>query len=143
MRSKGYCSWVCLCVCVCLLSHISPLECLFVLKTLSHTQLATNETPPLQRSSISCIVRLSFVSHFSLCNKMRMRWYMCSLASQGHAFSRRHSPAKLVQMHVYICAEGLHFSAFIRCCNKTFPIRLLMLLGEPIMLYACPVHLCH
>ena len=39
MRSEGYCSWVC--VCVCLLSHISPTEHLFVLKTLSRTQRAT------------------------------------------------------------------------------------------------------
>ena len=29
------------CVSVCLLSHISPMECLFVLKTLSRTQRAT------------------------------------------------------------------------------------------------------
>ena len=29
------------CVCVCLLSHISPMERLFVLKTLSRTQRAT------------------------------------------------------------------------------------------------------
>ena len=45
MRSEGYCSWVCLCVCVCvcvcLLSNISPMERLFVLKTLSRTQRAT------------------------------------------------------------------------------------------------------
>ena len=41
MRSEGYCSWVCLCVSVCLLSHISPMERLFVLKTLSRTQRAT------------------------------------------------------------------------------------------------------
>ena len=43
MRSEGYCSWVCLCVCVsvCLLSHISPKEHLFILKTLSRTQRAT------------------------------------------------------------------------------------------------------
>ena len=35
--------WVCVCVClsVCLLSHISPMERLFVLKTLSRTQRAT------------------------------------------------------------------------------------------------------
>ena len=39
MRSEGYCSWVCLSVC--LLSHISPMERLFVLKTLSRTQRAT------------------------------------------------------------------------------------------------------
>ena len=39
MHSEGYCSWVC--VCVCLLSHISPMERLFVLKTLSRTQRAT------------------------------------------------------------------------------------------------------
>ena len=31
---------VCVCVCVCLLSHISPTERLFVLKTLSRTQRA-------------------------------------------------------------------------------------------------------
>ena len=40
MRSKGYCSWVC--VSVCLLSHILPTERLFILKTLSHTQRVTN-----------------------------------------------------------------------------------------------------
>ena len=39
MRSEGYCSWVGLSVC--LLSHISPMERLFVLKTLSRTQRAT------------------------------------------------------------------------------------------------------
>ena len=39
MRSEGYCSWVCLSVC--LLSHISPMERLFGLKTLSRTQQAT------------------------------------------------------------------------------------------------------
>ena len=32
---------VCVCLCVCLLSHISPLEHLFVLKILSRTQRAT------------------------------------------------------------------------------------------------------
>ena len=43
MRSEGYGSWVCLCVCVsvCLLSHISPLEHLFVLKSMSRIQWAT------------------------------------------------------------------------------------------------------
>ena len=35
------CVCVCVCVCVCLLSHISPLEHLFVLKILSRTQRAT------------------------------------------------------------------------------------------------------
>ena len=48
---EGYGSHVCVCVCVCvcacvclfvcLLSYISPLECLFVLKLLSRTQQAT------------------------------------------------------------------------------------------------------
>ena len=55
------------CLCVCLLSHISRLECLFVLKSMSCTQWATKvkicgvffETAPLQRSTTSCIVRLS------------------------------------------------------------------------------------
>ena len=64
MRSEGYCSWVCLCVC--LLSHISPMERLCVLKTLSRTQRATkvkkfcgvfSETAPLQRSSTPSVVR--------------------------------------------------------------------------------------
>ena len=32
---------VCVCVCVCLLSHISPLELLFIVKTLQCTQWAT------------------------------------------------------------------------------------------------------
>ena len=41
MRSEGYCSWGFVCLCVCLLSHISPTERLFVLKTLSRTQQAT------------------------------------------------------------------------------------------------------
>ena len=45
MRAEGYSTWVCVCVCVCvsvcLLSHISPTERLFVLKTLSRTQRAT------------------------------------------------------------------------------------------------------
>ena len=40
MRSEGYCSRS-VCVSVCLLSHISPTERLFVLKTLSRTQRAT------------------------------------------------------------------------------------------------------
>ena len=51
-------------VCVCLLSHISPLERLFVLKILSRTQQATevekcvdfSETAPLQRYTASCVV---------------------------------------------------------------------------------------
>ena len=34
------CASVCMCLCVCLLSYISPLERLFVLKILSHTQQA-------------------------------------------------------------------------------------------------------
>ena len=38
MRSEGYCSWVCLSVCaVCLLLYISPLECLFISKTIPST----------------------------------------------------------------------------------------------------------
>ena len=42
MRSEGYSGRsVCVCLSVCLLSHISPTERLFVLKTLSRTQRAT------------------------------------------------------------------------------------------------------
>ena len=40
MRSEGYCS-LSVCLFVCLLSHISPMKRLFVLKTLSRTQRAT------------------------------------------------------------------------------------------------------
>ena len=40
MRSEGYCSRS-VCLCVCLLSHISPMKRLFVLKTLSCTQRET------------------------------------------------------------------------------------------------------
>ena len=42
-RGLQYSGWVCLCACVsvCLLSHISPTEHLFVLKTLPRTQRAT------------------------------------------------------------------------------------------------------
>ena len=58
------CVCVCVCVCVCLLSHISPLERLFVLKILSRTQQVTevekcgdfSETAPLQRYTASCVV---------------------------------------------------------------------------------------
>ena len=39
LRWLGLC--VCVCVCVCLLSHISPLERLFVLKLLSRTERTT------------------------------------------------------------------------------------------------------
>ena len=41
MRSENYCNWVCLCLCVCLVSQISLIERLFVLKTLSPTQRET------------------------------------------------------------------------------------------------------
>ena len=79
MRSEGYCSWVCLCVC--LLSHISPLERLFVLKTLSRTQRATkvkkfvgvfSETAPLQRSSTPSVDGHTYSRPFFL-RKARMR----------------------------------------------------------------------
>ena len=53
---------VCLCVCVsvCLLSHISPMERLFVLKTLSRNRKICgvfSETAPLQRSITPSVVR--------------------------------------------------------------------------------------
>ena len=60
MRSEGYGSWVCV---FGLLSHISPLVRLFVLKTLSRTQRAENicrvfsETSLLQRSSTPAVLR--------------------------------------------------------------------------------------
>ena len=76
MRSEGYCS-----LCVCLLSHISPLERLFVLKTLSRTQRATkvknicgvfSETAPLQRSSTPSVDGHTYSRPFFLL-KARMR----------------------------------------------------------------------
>ena len=79
MRSEGYCSWVC--VSVCLLSHISPMERLFVLKPLSRTQRATKvknfvgfseKTAPLQRSSTPSVVRPCVQSAIFL-RKARMR----------------------------------------------------------------------
>ena len=41
MHSEGYCSCLCVCVCVCPLIDISPLERLFVLKTIPRTQRTT------------------------------------------------------------------------------------------------------
>ena len=68
MRSESFCSWICLRVCVCvgLLSHISPLERLLVLKLMSFTRQRRwkfcgifSEIAPLQRSSTCCIAWLS------------------------------------------------------------------------------------
>ena len=72
MRSEGYCSWsmcvyVCVCVSVCLLSHISPTERLFVLKTLSRTHWATKvkkfvgfslKIPLLRSSGVTIVVAI-------------------------------------------------------------------------------------
>ena len=62
---EGYCS--CLCVCVCLLSHISPLERLLVLKILSRIQRAKilgvfSENAPLRRSSTALLETCMSVS---------------------------------------------------------------------------------
>ena len=64
MRIEGYCSWVCLSVC--LLSHISPLERLFILKNTATYSSGNrgrkicgdfSETALWQRYTASCIVR--------------------------------------------------------------------------------------
>ena len=79
----GYLS-VCLsvCVCVCQLVNISRLERLFILKTHSagsegqHDRGISLKLARLQTSSTSRILRLSFVGHFSLCGKTRVRIYI-------------------------------------------------------------------
>ena len=55
-------------LCVCLLSHISPLECLFVLNILSHTQRPTevknlvgfSETAPFKTYGVICLPVTSY-----------------------------------------------------------------------------------
>ena len=113
MRSEGYCSWVCLSVC--LLSHISPMERLFVLKTRSRTQRATKvkkfvgfslkplrcrdpALPPLYGHAYS---RPFFHAYFS-CTRMR---------NSAHAYFSciyAHDTPPRVQ----------HFSAFHLCCFR-------------------------
>ena len=91
------CLSVCLSVCVCLLSHISPTECLFILKTLSRTQRATkvkkkicgvfSENAPLLRSSGVAVMFHTFRWPFFLHSKVvRMRIgihsYACRTAGE-------------------------------------------------------------
>ena len=59
---------VCVCVCVCVLSHISPLERLFVQKTLSRTQRATKVkrfSPGQMRCRDRALLPIYRVGHFS------------------------------------------------------------------------------
>ena len=107
MRSEGYCSWVCLSVC--LLSHISPMERLFVLKTRSRTQRATKvkkfvgfslkplrcrdpALPPLYGHAYS---RPFFHAYFS-CTRMR---------NSAHAYFSHDTPPRVQ-----------HFSTFHWVC---------------------------
>ena len=72
MCSEGYCRCpvcVCACLCVCLLSHISPLERLFVLKILSRTQRAT-EVKNLWGFLLNCLVP-KFWRHLLTCDILR------------------------------------------------------------------------
>ena len=89
MRSEGYCSWVCLSVC--LLSHISPLERLFVLKTLSRTQRAT---------------KVKTIVGFSL---KPLRCRDPALPVDGHTYSRPFFLRKAARMRIIVfttCGGG-------------------------------------
>ena len=75
MYSEGYGSCLCVCVCVflsvCMLSHISLLERLFILKILSRTERATEvqkfvgfSLKPLRCRDPAVTVPLKAVGHF-------------------------------------------------------------------------------
>ena len=134
MRSEGYCSWVCLSVC--LLSHISPLERLFVLKTLSRTQRATkvkkicgvfSETAPLQRSSTPSVDGHTYVqpaifpaesgthAHYSIYHV----WWWTEAAISSQFLCRAEGGCEirelpLVMLPSKVCPQ----------CNAVVPIRL-------------------
>ena len=70
MRSEGYGSWVCLSVCR--LSHISPLEHLFVLKSMSRIQRAMKVKKIV---GISLKLLIAEIHHFLHCMAIRAVCY--------------------------------------------------------------------
>ena len=126
MRSEGYCSWVCLCVC--LLSHISPMERLFVLKTLSRTQRATKvkkfvgfslkplrcrdpALPPLYGHAYS---RPFFHAYFS-CTRMRISRHAHDTPPRVQHFSAFHWVCVSVCLCVCVSVKShLTYGASVR-----------------------------
>ena len=110
-RVQHFSSWVCVCVCVCvcLLSNISPMERLFVLKTLSRTQRATEVK--------------KYVG-FSL-KPLRCRDPALP-PLYGHAYSRTFSMRNSrVRACVFLVPHDTpprvqHFSAFHKSCSDVF-----------------------
>ena len=93
---------VCVCVCVCVSVNQQPTSGASVCPENAVTYSAGNkgqkicgtfsETAPLQRSSTSRIVWLSFVSHFSLCGKKRMHYHrVCMWRTDAALLIRSHT----------------------------------------------------
>ena len=119
MRSEGYCSWVCLCVCR---FNISPLERLFILKTISRTQQATKvkkivgiplnplccrdpALPALCGRPPSAIFRYAVKR---TCASTRDPISSSALGATPSKFLAGHEFLRVALQR----AEGLHFSAF-------------------------------
>ena len=113
------------CLSVCSLSHISPLERLFVLKSTSRTQRATNVKKFVGFSlkllrcgdpALPPSYGLPYGGHFSSACANKRGVSTCAqarvLASRSHAFSARLDAMAKCNCHGRNCAEGLHFSAF-------------------------------
>ena len=126
MRSEGYCSWVCLSVC--LLSHISPMERLFVLKTLSRTQRATKvkkfvgfslkplrcrdpSLPPLYGHAYS---RPFFHAYFS-CTRMRISAHAYFSCIYAHDTRPRVQHFSAFHLCISTIVISIRNTAFVRC----------------------------
>ena len=119
MRSEGYCSWVCVCVC-----HISPMERLFVMKTLSRSQRTT--TVKMYVGFSLKPLRCRDPALPPLCGRAYSRPFF--LAESTHAYGPR--PALcfpvLVLAYNYISAAARLF-AFATSSGCASPVYLLML----------------
>ena len=110
---------VCVCVSVCLLSHISPLEHLFVLKILSRTQKVCG-----------------FFSETTLLQEIQH----CSVESKRMV---RHFPAESAHAHCIACA----FSRFAHAWRQGFctlvhsccDVRCVRIISEKMISTFCPV----